>query len=172
MGEVLEGASRPGHFDGVLTVVLKLFQLVRPDLAVFGEKDAQQLALIRRLVSDLDVPVRIVGEPTVREADGLALSSRNRYLSSAERASALAISRALRAGKDSVVGGPARVLETAHAVLDHEAGLRADYVALVRADTFSEVPDAFEGEAVLAVAAYAGTTRLIDNVIVNFGGSA
>ena len=100
MGERLEGATRPGHFDGMLTVVAKLLHLTRPDLALFGQKDAQQLALIRRMVTDLNFPVEVVGVPTVREEDGLALSSRNRYLSAAERRTALALSRALFAGRD------------------------------------------------------------------------
>lgn len=166
LGSRLCGASRPGHFDGVLTVVMKLLHLVGPDLAVFGEKDAQQLALVRRMVSDLDLPVHIVGVPTVRDPDGLAVSSRNAYLSPAERRSALALSRALRAGAAAARGGPAGVRAAATAVLAAEPGLRLDYMALVDPGTLEEVPEDFAGAALLAGAAYAGTTRLIDNTTV------
>ena len=148
MGSRFEGAVRPGHFDGVLTVVLKLLNLVRPDVALFGEKDAQQLALIRRMVRDLDVPVEVVGVPTVREADGLALSSRNRYLTPEQRPAALALSRALAAGD--------------RAPLDTTPGVEPDYFARVRTDTFEEDAD---GD-LLVVAARVGTTRLIDNRIL------
>ncbi len=168
MAEMLEGATRPGHFDGMLTVVLKLFNLTRPDVAVFGEKDAQQLALVRRMVSDLDVPVEIVAAPTVREPDGLALSSRNRYLSPEQRASAPALAAALTAGGVAAEGGPAAVLQAARAVLDAEPALRVDYLALVDPATFTEVTTHHTGPAVLAGAVYAGTTRLIDNAIVWF----
>ncbi|WP_084958777.1 pantoate--beta-alanine ligase [Thermoactinospora rubra] len=163
MGTIVEGAFRPGHFDGVLTVVLKLFNLVQPDVAVFGQKDAQQLALIRRMVADLDVPVEIVGAPTVREPDGLALSSRNRYLSPQEREIALALSRALRAGEAE--RAPSAVLAAARAVLER-APLQVDYCVLVDPATFAEVDDSYYGPAVLAVAARVGTTRLIDNVLL------
>lgn len=167
MGEVLEGVSRPGHFTGVLTVVAKLFNLLRPDVAVFGEKDAQQLALIRRMVRDLDVPVRVLAGPTVRESDGLAVSSRNVYLSAEERRHALALSRALRAGAAAAgEGGPDAVRRTAHAVLAAEPGIELDYLALVAPETFAEVPPDHRGPAVLAVAAEVGRTRLIDNVSV------
>ncbi|MES4909480.1 MULTISPECIES: pantoate--beta-alanine ligase [unclassified Streptomyces] len=187
MGERYEGASRPGHFDGVLTVVAKLLHLTRPDIAFFGEKDAQQLAVIRRMVLDLDFPVEIVGVPTVREDDGLALSSRNRYLSPQERGTALALSRALFAGRDAgrdtgrdagrdaaaEHSGPQAVRSAARAVLDEAASLRPplalDYLALVDPSDFTEVPDDHTGEAVLAVAAKVGTTRLIDNVRLWFG---
>ncbi len=145
-----EGATRPGHFDGVLTVVLKLLHLTRPDVALFGQKDAQQLACIRRMVADLDVPVAVVAVPTVREPDGLALSSRNRFLSNAERASALALSRALRT-RDLVAG---------RALLDAEAGVDLDYFERVDSRTFEAAPD---GD-LLVVAARVGTTRLIDNL--------
>ncbi|MFC4011847.1 pantoate--beta-alanine ligase [Nonomuraea purpurea] len=163
MGTIVEGAFRPGHFDGVLTVVLKLFNLVRPDLAVFGQKDAQQLALIRRMVADLDLPIEILGGPTVREPDGLALSSRNRYLSESDRRVALTLSRALRAGAAQF--DPSQIRATAQDVLD-AAGpeLDLDYLALVDPATFREVGESHEGTAVLAVAARVGDTRLIDNV--------
>ncbi|MGI5153839.1 pantoate--beta-alanine ligase [Microbispora sp. CA-102843] len=171
MGGVVEGAFRPGHFDGVLTVVLKLFNLVRPDVAVFGQKDAQQLALIRRMVADLDVPVSVVGAPTVREPDGLALSSRNRYLSEADRRTALALSRALRAGAArGQAAGPAGILDAARAVLEEAARfdppLLLDYLILADPATFAPVGDDHRGEAILAVAAKVGTTRLIDNMVL------
>ncbi|MBO8202637.1 pantoate--beta-alanine ligase [Streptomyces smyrnaeus] len=173
MGAVLEGAFRPGHFDGMLTVVAKLLHLTAPDAAFFGQKDAQQLALVRRMVRDLNFPVEIVAVPTVREEDGLALSSRNRYLSEGERASGLALSRALRAGEQAVPRGPAAVLAAARQVLESAAGhdgLDVDYVALVDREGFAEITDdAWRGAAVLAVAARAGATRLIDNVPLHFG---
>ncbi|SDK72154.1 pantoate--beta-alanine ligase [Nonomuraea maritima] len=164
MGDVVEGEFRPGHFDGVLTVVLKLFNLVRPDLAVFGEKDAQQLALIRRMVADLDVPVEILGAPTVREPDGLAMSSRNRYLSAEERKVALGLSRALRAGAGRRT--PDEIRTAAREELDRNPELKVEYLVLVDPRTFTEVKEPYEGVAVLAVAARVGGTRLIDNVTV------
>ncbi|MFO7250239.1 MAG: pantoate--beta-alanine ligase [Actinomycetes bacterium] len=163
MGTIVEGRFRPGHFDGVLTVVLKLFNLIRPDVAIFGQKDAQQLAMIRRMVTDLDVPVRIIGAPIVREPDGLAMSSRNRYLSPEEREIALALSRALREG--AARRTPAEIVAATRAVLD-AAPLQVDYVVLADPATFEEVGEDHVGEAVLAVAARVGTTRLIDNVTV------
>ncbi|WP_174551008.1 pantoate--beta-alanine ligase [Actinomadura macra] len=173
MGARVEGVTRPGHFDGMLTVVLKLLNLVRPDVAVFGEKDAQQLAMIRRMVADLNVPVEIVGHPTVREPDGLALSSRNRYLSAAERGTALALSRALRAGEAAVQGGPDAIRGAARAVLDtavHAAPpLGLDYLVLVDPATFVEVTAAHHGPAVLAVAGRVGATHLIDNLPLQLG---
>ncbi|WP_171166479.1 pantoate--beta-alanine ligase [Streptomyces sp. I05A-00742] len=172
MGGRLEGAHRPGHFDGMLTVVAKLLHLSRPDVALFGQKDAQQLALIRRMVRDLNFPVEIVGVPTVREDDHLALSSRNRYLSAADRASALALPRALRAAEDAAGDGPSAVREAAHAVLDGAATLEPpvvlDYLALVDPADFTEVSTGHTGQAVLAVAARVGTTRLIDNIVLDF----
>ncbi|MEV4556734.1 pantoate--beta-alanine ligase [Kitasatospora sp. NPDC049285] len=164
MGEGFEGAARPGHFDGMLTVVAKLLHITDPDFAVFGEKDAQQLAIIRRMVADLDFDVEVVGVPTVREEDGLALSSRNRFLSEEERSRALALSRALFAGRDAGAKGPQAVREAAAAVLDDADGISLDYLALIDPLSFTEAPDDFQGEAVLAVAARVGSTRLIDNV--------
>ncbi|MFF4270062.1 pantoate--beta-alanine ligase [Streptomyces sp. NPDC001536] len=231
MGERLEGATRPGHFDGMLTVVAKLLHLTRPDVALYGQKDAQQLALIRRMVRDLNFGVEIVGVPTVREDDGLALSSRNRYLSAKERRTALALSQALFAGRDrhaaqealrararevpatharaealsaigesraaadahavakslpatttthggdagrrTSYGAPSAVRAAARLVLDEAARLdppiALDYLALVDPSDFTEIDEDFAGEAVLAVAARVGTTRLIDNIPLTFG---
>ena len=174
MGQRFEGASRVGHFDGVLTVVAKLFGLVRPDIAVFGRKDAQQLALVRAMVADLDLPVRIDGAPLIRDADGLALSSRNAYLTASQRGAALALPRALRAGARAASEGqaPAGIVAAARAVLDGQSGVDTDYVALVDPDTFEEI-DAGDREArhaVLAVAARVGATRLIDNESVEVTG--
>lgn len=172
MGECWEGASRAGHFDGVLTVVLKLFHLVAPDVAVFGEKDAQQLAVIRRMVHDLNVPVRIMSGAIVRASDGLAVSSRNAYLSASERRSALSLPRALRAGVAAADAGAEAVRRASLEVLANEPGLLLDYMTLVEPDTFAEVSDKHAGSAVLAAAAYAGTTRLIDNVRVTLPSGA
>lgn len=175
MGAIIEGAARPGHFDGVLTIVLKLFNLVGPDIAVFGEKDAQQLALIKRMVADLNVPVRIVSAPTVREPDGLAMSSRNRYLSPAERRTALALSRALRTAAGLVGAPAAEIVGAAQAVLDEAAKadppLHADYLVLVEPTTFTEVTSHYSGPAVLAAAGRVGSTHLIDNMPLTVYGS-
>ncbi|SFK16363.1 pantoate--beta-alanine ligase [Cellulomonas sp. KH9] len=166
VGDVLEGASRPGHLDGVLTVVLKLMHLTQPDVAVFGQKDAQQVVAVRRMVEDLDVPVVIAVHPTVREADGLARSSRNAYLAAAERERALALSAALAAGRRAADGGqaPDAVVAAARAVLDERLSDDddVDYVALVDAATFAPA-DARTDDALLLLAARVGGTRLIDN---------
>ena len=166
LGDVFEGASRPGHFTGVLTVVCKLFQLTRADVTFFGEKDYQQLALVRRMVHDLDVPVEVRGVPTVREPDGLARSSRNRYLSAGERAAALVLSRALRAGAERTDADGA--LAAARAVLAEAAGVDVDYLVLTD-PMLGPAPAA--GPARLLVAARVGTTRLIDNVAVTLKGA-
>jgi pantoate--beta-alanine ligase len=163
LGEVLEGHSRAGHFDGVLTVVGKLLHLTSPALAYFGQKDAQQLLMIRRMVQDLDFPVEVVGVSTVREPDGLAMSSRNTYLSPTDREAALSLSRALRAGAAAAVEGPSAVRRAARAVLVAEPLVLVDYLVLVHPDTLTDVPEWYRGEALLAVAARVGTTRLIDN---------
>jgi pantoate--beta-alanine ligase len=179
-GEILEGEFRPGFFHGVLTVVLKLFSLVRPDIAVFGQKDAQQLALVRAMAADFALGIAIEAVPTVRAADGLALSSRNKYLSQEERAVAPVLQRALATGAAAASGGPAVALAAAQDVLDGaarsaaaDASPRVDYLALVEARSYRPVPlDSdfdFHGDAVLAIAARVGATRLIDNVIVRFG---
>jgi len=157
------GPFRPGHFAGVATVVCKLFNVVRPDVALFGEKDYQQLAIVRRMVVDLDMGIEIVGVPTVREADGLAMSSRNAYLSPAERARALSISRALFAARDGALGGArdgGALVAGARAALDVD---RVDYVELVDAESLRPTTD-LARPTVLAVAAFIGRTRLIDNV--------
>lgn len=169
MGTGYEGASRPGHFDGMLTVVAKLLHLTRPTAAFFGQKDAQQLALIRRMATDLNFPVDIVAVPTVREDDGLALSSRNRYLTAQDRTHALALSRALFAGRDAAPGGPEAVRKAARAALAAADGLAVDYLALIDPADFTEAAPDHTGAAVLAVAAKVGTTRLIDNIPLEFG---
>jgi pantoate--beta-alanine ligase len=162
LGEVLEGASRPGFFHGVLTVVLKLLQLTRPDFAYFGEKDYQQVTLVRRMCRDLDLPVEIVGVPTVREPDGLALSSRNSYLSADERRSALALSQALTAAAAAAVAGQgaSAALAAARAILAGTPDARLDYVEVT--DPALGTPPAY-GPARMLIAARVGSTRLIDN---------
>lgn len=159
----LDGVFRPGHFAGVATVVAKLFNIVQPDLAIFGEKDFQQLAIVRRLVADLAMGIEIVGLPTVREPDGLAMSSRNAYLAPAERARALSLSRALFAARDRAAAGERdgkALVEGARAMLDLD---RLDYLELVDAATLAPVARV-EGPSALLVAAFIGRTRLIDNV--------
>lgn len=170
LGRVLEGASRPGHFDGVLTVVAILLHMTRPDYAFFGQKDAQQLLLIRRMVHDLDFAVEIVATPTVREPDGLAMSSRNAYLTPFDREVALALSKALMAGAAAAAEGPSRIRRAARDVLVAEPLCRVDYLALVHPRTLEDIREVYQGEALLAVAAYVGSTRLIDNVPVMIGG--
>lgn len=170
LGKVLEGKTRPGHFRGVLTVVAKLFGLVRPDVAVFGEKDYQQLTLIRRMALDLNLGVEIVGAETVREPDGLALSSRNRYLEADQRADAVALSRALRAAQDAAAYGAGVALREARAELRAAPGVDLDYLVITDPD-LGELPDDVPpGTAArVLVAARVGTTRLIDNMPLVLG---
>jgi pantoate--beta-alanine ligase len=163
----LEGRIRPGHFRGVLTVVAKLFGLVRPDVAVFGEKDYEQLTKIRQMVADLCMPVDVVGAPIIRESDGLAMSSRNRYLDDGQRAAALALSRALRAGVEAQRRGADAVVEAAYEVLRNVAGLECDYITVASPD-LDGTPES--GPARLLVAARLGSTRLIDNISVDLEG--
>jgi pantoate--beta-alanine ligase len=169
LGSQLEGASRPGHFAGVLTVVAKLFGIVGADQAFFGEKDYQQLVLIQRMVRDLHLGVQVVGVSTVREADGLAASSRNAYLSAAERAAAVTLFAALTAGARAGSHGPDAVLAAARDVLAGQPGLDVDYLEL-RDPQLGPAPQ--RGPARLLVAARIGTTRLIDNVGLHVGGAA
>ncbi|SFT88588.1 pantothenate synthetase [Actinopolyspora lacussalsi subsp. righensis] len=168
LGRELEGASRPGHFSGVLTVVAKLFNIVAPDLALFGEKDYQQLVLLRRMARELNFPTDVQGIPIVREHDGLALSSRNRYLGERERAAALVLSAALAAGVHAGSRGPDAVLSAAREVLDTEPMVELDYLRLCDPE-LGPAPDA--GEARLLVAAKVGGTRLLDNALVELGPS-
>jgi pantoate--beta-alanine ligase len=164
----LDGLSRPGHFRGVTTVVAKLFNIVQPDAAFFGQKDAAQVAVLRRMVRDLNFPVEIVVCPTVREPDGLAMSSRNRYLSPQQRKSALALSRALHAMETAARAGEHRadiLLAQGLRVLESEPGIRVDYLAAVHPDTLEPLENLAAG-GLLAVAAFVGNTRLIDNVLL------
>ncbi|MBX5441745.1 MAG: pantoate--beta-alanine ligase [Solirubrobacteraceae bacterium] len=172
VSDPLEGARRPGHFDGVATVVTKLLNMVQPDVAYFGRKDAQQLAVIRRLVADLNLPVRIEGCPTVREPDGLAMSSRNAYLAPEDRPRALALSRALEAAREAVAAGTtdaAAVAAAARVPMD-ELGVEPEYLAVVDPETFQPVT-AVDRDVLVAVAARVGRARLIDNATIRPDGS-
>jgi pantoate--beta-alanine ligase len=168
LGSQLEGAARPAHFVGMLTVVLKLLQMVQPDRVYFGEKDYQQLVLVRQLVDDFNIDVRVVGVPTAREDDGLALSSRNRYLDPEQRQAATALSAALVAGAYAASGGAKAALEAARAVLDAVPAVDVDYLE-VRDVMLGPAPA--EGRARLLVAARLGQTRLLDNVAIHIGDS-
>ena len=166
LSDVLEGAERgPGHFAGVCTVVTKLLNIVRPDVAYFGQKDAQQVAILRRMVRDLDLPVRLAVRPIVRDPDGLALSSRNRRLSPTERQRALGLSRALRAAAGAAAAGERDAEALRACALATMDGLEPEYVAVVDPDSFQPVRTA-HGRVLIAVAARVGATRLIDNAIV------
>jgi pantoate--beta-alanine ligase len=166
LGDELEGAVRPGHFAGVLTVVAKLLNIVRPDFAFFGEKDYQQLVLIKKMVRDLNIDTHIVGVPTVRERDGLALSSRNVYLNEHEREDAVALSAALTAGAYFGRDGAEAVLAAARETLAARPAVEVDYLELRGTDLG---PAPVDGEARLLIAARVGSTRLIDNVPVQLG---
>jgi pantoate--beta-alanine ligase len=166
LGSDLEASSRPTHFEGVLTVVLKLLNIIHPDSAFFGEKDYQQLALIRQMVTDLNVDVGIVGVPIVREADGLAMSSRNRYLNAEEREHAGALSAALLAGMYAAGEGIAAALDAARAVLDEVPAIEVDYLD-VRDPTLGPAPEL--GAARMLVAGRLGSTRLLDNIAIDIG---
>src|ERR1700733_6935008 len=168
LSERLDGASRPGHFRGVATVVAKLFNIFTPEHAFFGQKDAAQVAVLRKMVRDLQFPVQLDVCPTVREPDGLALSSRNRNLSGDQRRQALVLSRALRAVEKQVRGGEqdsAKLLAGALRIVQEEPTVQVDYCRIVDPDTLEDVPDVRHG-ALVAVAARVGTTRLIDNLLV------
>ena len=169
VGETFEGAIRPGHFDGMLTVVARLFDLVRPDISVFGNKDAQQLFLIRQMVENSNHrwnALQLVGAPIIREEDGLAMSSRNRYLSETERELAQKISRALRAA-EVTQGDAAARLTVAEQVMATAPAVRLDYVALINPATFEPIEAGFVGRALLIIAAQVGGTRLIDNLSIS-----
>lgn len=171
INDVFDGAYRPGHFDGVLTVVLKLLNLTRPHVAFFGQKDAQQVIAIKAMCRDLSVPVDIAVMPTVRDADGLALSSRNVFLSADERADALALSRSLGEAKQVLdeCGTVPLALAVARAVLAEVPGVAVEYVAAMDPATSQPVADDYRGDVVVAVAARVGATRLIDNVVASVG---
>jgi pantoate--beta-alanine ligase len=171
LAQPLEGAQRPGHFDGVATVVTKLLNMVGPDIAFFGQKDAQQALIVRRVVQDLDIPVQIEVCPTVREPDGLAMSSRNAYLGPAERERAVALRRALDAAEAAVAAGEREA--SAVATVAYRAmepyGVEPEYLALVAADSLQPV-DRIDGEILVALAARVGPARLIDNTLINANG--
>ena len=162
----LEGERRPGHFDGVATIVLKLFNIVQPDLAVFGQKDAQQCSVIKRMIHDLDLPVRMVIGPTRREVDGLAMSSRNSYLSPAERKLAPRLGQALQAGANAIAAGesePGRIEKAMASIAENEPGIEIDYLRVVDPATF-ETPIDMDRDILLVGAIRIGAPRLIDNL--------
>jgi pantoate--beta-alanine ligase len=163
IGDLYEGRSRPGHFDGVLTVVAKLLLIIGPDVVTFGQKDAQQLFLVRRMIRDLNIPVRLEAIDIVREDDGLALSSRNRYLDAKERRAARVLSAALEAAASSADRGIDAVVAAAQGTLMGEPLIELDYLKIVDPETFLPTDDGYRGAALVLVAAKVGTTRLIDN---------
>jgi len=163
VGSLFEGASRPGHFDGMLTVVAKLFGIVQPDVAVFGQKDAQQVHLVGRMIDDLNLPLTLAVVDTVREDDGLALSSRNQYLSSDDRVAAVTLSHALAAGAEAAQGGVEAALAAARTRIEDDPAVKLDYLVIVDQPSFREAAPGHHGPALMLVAARVGTTRLIDN---------
>jgi pantoate--beta-alanine ligase len=168
IGDVYEGKIRPGHFDGMLTVVARLFEAVVPDYAVFGAKDAQQLFLIRQMSKSKFPNLKIIEAPTIREASGLALSSRNQYLDAKNLEVAGKLSEALRVGQGAAAISPALVIEAVTSQMLKVPEAKLDYVALVEADTFEPVVTGFSGRAILLIAAVVGQTRLIDNIDIKF----
>ncbi|KFF59346.1 hypothetical protein JF66_11970 [Cryobacterium sp. MLB-32] len=164
VGSLYEGAARPGHFDGMLTVVAKLLNIVTPDTAVFGQKDAQQVFLVQSMLADLNVRVAVEVVPTVREASGLALSSRNSNLDPAEREAATALSAGLTSAQLDAAQGAAAALDAAHALIDAQPLVKLDYLVVVHPQTFLPIESDYRGPARMLVAAIVGTTRLIDNV--------
>jgi pantoate--beta-alanine ligase len=170
IGSMYEGRSRPGHFDGVLTVVAKLLLIVAPDVVTFGQKDAQQLFLVKRMIRDLDIPVAVETIPTVREDDGLALSSRNRFLDARERRASRALSAALEAAASSADRGVDSVIAAAQGALMGESLVDLDYLKIVHPDTFLPVDDGYRGPAIALIAARVGGTRLIDNERIQLAG--
>jgi pantoate--beta-alanine ligase len=174
LSERLDGRSRPGHFKGVTTVVTKLFEIVRPELAFFGQKDAAQVAILRKMVADLNMDIQIVIEPTMREKDGLAMSSRNAYLNPEQRKQALVLHRALMRVQTAVDTGEvdsAKLAAIGKEVIAEERGAKLDYFEIVNPNTLEAV-STVKGGALVAVAAWVGATRLIDNVVVHGGGKA
>jgi pantoate--beta-alanine ligase len=168
LSDKLDGRSRPGHFRGVTTVVSKLFHIIEPHVAYFGQKDAAQLAVIRRMVHDLRFPIEIVAAPIIREPDGLAMSSRNAYLTHEERVRALVLQRSLRSAQTLFERGErsaAKLISAAREIFDSEPSVKIDYIEIVNPDSLDPI-DTIATEDLLAVAAYAGNTRLIDNVIL------
>lgn len=168
MTETMCGISRPGHFEGVTTVVLKLFNIVKPHTAVFGQKDYQQSLVIRKMVSDLNVDVNILTAPIIRENDGIAMSSRNKYLSAEERHDALALSESLRLAENMIKKGEhssEKIIQSMKNLIEQKKSVRIDYIKIADPGTLEDV-EIIKGKTLVAVAAYAGETRLIDNVIV------
>lgn len=169
LSEKLDGKSRPGHFRGVTTIVSKLFNIIQPEIAFFGQKDAAQVAVIRRMVRDLNLPVQIVACPIVREPDGLAMSSRNRYLTPEQRTSALVLSQSLQAAKSSFDAGerdPAKLIEVGTKTVASHPEVRLDYFEIVDPDTLDSVAE-IRKPVLVAVAAFVGATRLIDNLVLS-----